>query len=67
LGHEVGGDAFLEDELAHLNRIVWSGLRDAIAQNDQALIRRVRETVEACQTQVRVVIAGEVSTAVDED
>ncbi|MEZ4679860.1 MAG: PadR family transcriptional regulator [Caldilineaceae bacterium] len=53
---EVG---FLEEELAHLNRIVWSGLQPAIAQNEQATIRRVRETVEACQSQVRAVIADE--------
>lgn len=55
---EVG---FLEEELAHLNRIVWSGLRDAIAQNDQASIRRVRQAVETCQTQVRELIAGTVA------
>lgn len=53
---EVG---FLEEELAHLSRIVWSGLREAIAQNDQATIRRVRQAVEACQTQVRETIVGE--------
>ncbi|MEZ4863929.1 MAG: PadR family transcriptional regulator [Caldilineaceae bacterium] len=50
---------FLEEELEHLSRIIWSGLRDAIAQDDQPTIRQVREVVEACQTQVRAVIARE--------
>jgi len=49
---------FLEEELEHLNRIVWSGLRDAVAEGDQATIRGVRQAVEACQTQVREVIAS---------
>ncbi len=53
---EVG---FLEEELDHLNRVVWSGLRSAIAQDKQPTIRQVREVIEACQTQVRAVIAGE--------
>lgn len=56
---EIG---FLEEELEHLNRVVWSGLRTAIAQGDQTTIRRVREVVETCQTQVREVIAGAAAT-----
>lgn len=57
---EIG---FLEEELAHLNRIVWSGLRTAIAQNDQTTLRRVRQVIEACQTQVREAIADKGATA----
>ncbi len=53
---------FLEEELAHLNRIVWSGLREAIAKDDQVTIRGVRQAVEVCQTEVRTVIAGETAT-----
>lgn len=49
---------FLEEELEHLNRVVWSSLRGAIAQGDQTLIREVRQTVEACQSQVREVITA---------
>ncbi len=49
---------FLEDELEHLSRIVWNGLRDAIAQGNQEQIRRVRQVVEACQAQVREVITN---------
>jgi len=50
--------AFLEDELEHLKRIVWRGLRDAISAGDQAQIRQVRQLVEACQTQVRELISN---------
>lgn len=50
---EIG---FLGDELEHLNRIVWGGLRGAIDAGDQALIREVREAVEACQSTVRDLI-----------
>ena len=57
---EVG---FLEEELAHLNRTVWSGLRSTIAQNDLPTLRRVREAVETCQRQVREIIANEYPTA----
>lgn len=49
---------FLEEELDHLNRIVWNGLSDAIAKGDQTQVRRVREAVEACQSQVRDVLAS---------
>ena len=52
---EIG---FLQDELEHLNRIVWSGLGDAIAQGDQTRNRGVRQAVEACQNQVGEVITG---------
>ncbi len=54
--HEV---SFLQDELEHLNRIVWSGLRPAIDQGQQDSIRRVRNAVEACQKQIREMIAHE--------
>jgi DNA-binding PadR family transcriptional regulator len=51
--------AFLQEELEHLNRIVWGGLRSAIAQERQETIRRVRGAVEECQQRVREVIATE--------
>lgn len=51
---EIG---FLEDELEHLNRIIWNGLRDAVAQGDQEQIRRVRQAIETCQNEVREIIA----------
>jgi DNA-binding PadR family transcriptional regulator len=54
--HEV---RFLQDELEHLNRMVWSELRPAIAQGRQDAIRRVRGAVEACQDQIREIIATE--------
>ncbi|MFZ1768151.1 MAG: PadR family transcriptional regulator [Caldilinea sp.] len=54
--HEV---SFLQDELDHLNRIVWSGLRPAIAQEQQDAIRRVRGAVEECQQKIRAIIATE--------
>jgi len=49
---------FLEEELDHLNRIVWNGLSDAIARGDLTQVRRVREAVESCQSQVRAVLAS---------
>lgn len=52
--HEV---RFLHDELEHLNHIVWSGLRQAIADNQLDSIRRVRAAVEECQNTVRAIIA----------
>lgn len=55
--HEVN---FLQDELEHLNRIVWTGLHPAIAQGRQETIRRVRGAVEECQTKIREIIATEI-------
>jgi len=52
---EVG---FLQDELEHLNRIVWSGLRPAIDQGQQDIVRRVRAAVEECQGKVREIVAA---------
>lgn len=49
---------FLEEELDHLSRIVWSGLSDAIAKGEQTQVRRVREAVEACQKQVREILTA---------
>ncbi|MFN8441027.1 MAG: helix-turn-helix transcriptional regulator [Caldilineaceae bacterium] len=54
--HEVN---FLQDELEHLNRIVWGGLQSAIAQGRQETIRSVRNAVEECQNKVREIIATE--------
>lgn len=51
---EVG---FLEEELEHLSRTVWSGLRTAIADGDQARVREVREAVEACRSAVREIVS----------
>ncbi|MCB0116337.1 MAG: helix-turn-helix transcriptional regulator [Caldilineaceae bacterium] len=52
--HEV---RFLQDELEHLNRIVWNELRPSIAQGRQDTVRQVRSAVESCQQQVRQIIA----------
>lgn len=54
--HEV---TFLQEELDHLNRIVWSGLQTAIAQGQQETIRRVRNAVEECQEKIRELITTE--------
>ncbi len=50
---------FLQDELEHLERVVWSGLRLAIAGGRQETIRRVRSAVEECQDKVRAIVATE--------
>lgn len=52
--HEI---TFLQDELEHLNRIVWNGLKTPIAQGQTETIRRVRGAIEECQTKVRALIA----------
>ncbi len=54
--HEV---RFLQDELEHLNHIVWSGLRPDIAEGRQDAIRRVRSVIEECQNKIREIIAAE--------
>ncbi|MCB0130285.1 MAG: helix-turn-helix transcriptional regulator [Caldilineaceae bacterium] len=56
--HEV---RFLQDELDHLNRIVWRELRPAIAGGRQETVRQVRNAIEACQDQIRQISAGEQS------
>jgi DNA-binding PadR family transcriptional regulator len=48
---------FLHEELEHLNRIVRSALRPAIAADQSDTIRRVRAAVEDCQNKVREIIA----------
>lgn len=50
---------FLQDELEHLSRIVWSGLRPAIAEGRPETVRRVRSAVEAFQNQIREIITTE--------
>lgn len=53
--HELN---FLHEELEHLNRIVRSALRPAIAEDQTDTIRRVRGVIEECQEKVRRIIAG---------
>lgn len=53
--HELN---FLYEELEHLNRIVRSALRPAIAEDQSDTIRRVRGVIEECQEKVRRIIAG---------
>ena len=50
--------SFLQDEMEHLNKTVWGGLRPAIDQDDKEVIRRVRQTIERCQNEVRSIISG---------
>jgi DNA-binding PadR family transcriptional regulator len=57
--HELG---FLQAELEHLNRIVWTGLQMTNAQGQEETIRQVRAAVEECQQKVREIIsAGQTS------
>jgi DNA-binding PadR family transcriptional regulator len=51
---EVG---FLQDELDHLKQAVWSGLRRVLERDDHRTIRQVRLTVQACQNEIRQMIA----------
>ncbi len=50
---EIG---FLEDELEHLMRTVWGGLRNALNRDDQKTVRRVREVIEHSQNEVRRIL-----------
>ncbi|NJR66057.1 MAG: helix-turn-helix transcriptional regulator [Leptolyngbyaceae cyanobacterium CRU_2_3] len=50
---EIG---FLQDELGHLAQTVWSGLHNALEQDDHRTIRRVRLAVEQCQNEIRRII-----------
>ncbi len=51
--------SFLQDEMEHLNKTVWGGLRTAIDQGDKDTVRRVRQAIERCQDEVRGIISGE--------
>jgi DNA-binding PadR family transcriptional regulator len=50
---------FLKEELEQLDRIVWGGLRAALAKGNAATIRRVRAAVEECQNKVREIISAQ--------
>ncbi len=49
--------SFLRDALDDLSRTVWSSLRTAIAGDDTATIRAVRQAVEQCQNEIRDIVA----------
>lgn len=51
--------SFLRDEVEHLERTIWSGLRHSARSGDLELIRGVRQLVETCQVAVRKLIGGE--------
>jgi DNA-binding PadR family transcriptional regulator len=55
---------FLQDELDHLMRTVWGGLQALLGRDDDAAIRRVRQSVEQCREEVRRIIAGDTPGAV---
>ncbi len=46
---------FLEEELEYLERAVWGGLR---GDPDTELVRRVRQAVENCRSEVRRLLAA---------
>jgi DNA-binding PadR family transcriptional regulator len=48
---------FLRDALDDLSRTVWSSLRPAMAGDDAATIRAVRQAVEQCQNAIRDIVA----------
>ncbi|MBW4632778.1 MAG: PadR family transcriptional regulator [Iphinoe sp. HA4291-MV1] len=50
---EIG---FLQDELDHLVRTVWGGLRNALNRDERETIRRVRQIIEQCQNEVRRIL-----------
>ena len=52
---------FLREELDDLGRTVWGGLRSLVDREDAESVRRVRQAVERCQSEVREIIAYSVS------
>jgi DNA-binding PadR family transcriptional regulator len=53
--HEV---RFLQEELDHLNHLVWRELRPAMAAGQVETVRRVRSAVEECRNKVREIVAA---------
>jgi len=51
---EIG---FLQEELEHLRRTVWGGLRGALERDDTETVRRVRQAVEHCRSEVRSIVS----------
>ena len=49
---------FLQEEMAFLGRTIWNGLQPAIDRDDHETVRRVREAVEQCRSEVRRIIAA---------
>jgi len=52
--HEVD---FLQEALEDLHRTVWRGLRGAIERGDRETLRGVRQLIEQCRSDVRVLIS----------
>lgn len=52
--HEVD---FLQEALEDLHRTVWRGLREAIGRGDRDTLRGVRQLVEQCRSDVRILIS----------
>ena len=48
---------FLHEALDDLNRTVWRGLRGAIETGDENALRLVRETIEQCRSDIRIIIS----------
>ena len=55
---EIG---FLREEMDDLGRTVWGGLRSLVDREDTETIRRVRQAVERCRSEVREIIAHNIA------
>ena len=55
---EIG---FLREALEDLGRTVWGGLRSFVDRDDVETVRRVRQAVERCRSEVREIIAQSIS------
>ena len=55
---EIG---FLREEMEDLGRTVWGGLRSLVDRDDTETVRRVRQAMERCRSEVREIIAQSVS------
>ncbi len=57
---EIG---FLQEELEHLRRTIWVGLQGALEREDKETIRRVRQAVERCRSEVRSIVSEPVGSS----
>ena len=59
---EIG---FLREELDDLGRTAWGGLKSLMERGDTETIRRIRQTVERCRSEIREIMAESLSQKPD--
>ncbi len=49
---------FVEEDLEHLGRTVWNGVRHFSDEGDMEGVRRIRAAIENCRNEIRRIITG---------